>query len=346
MSVTRIANKAGVSIATVSRVLNNNRTVNPSIAAQVRQAVADLNLDLSSRPVRRRRRRRSTPVESTIAVVSVGQWYRVSFAAPIMSAVVGEISRVAQQQQMEVLLTEMPDADVINPILRRSGVDGAILFVDASVTAAQVLAIQEHLPVVRVMGPQMAPATIDQIGADHISVGYLAAQYLSGLGLTDVAFMSLYPNLPVNLMREHGFGYAAATMALRYQPYVVSDAPDQLPHAGVSAIGAPTPEELVARFAATHTGRRGLFVPRDQETVRIYHLLRANGLEPGRDVIVISCDNEDVRLSTLFPRPASIDLNPAEIADHAVRRLTGRIRDRHDPPLRILVAPRLPAASA
>jgi DNA-binding LacI/PurR family transcriptional regulator len=102
---------------------------------------------------------------------------------------------------------------------------------------------------------------------------------------------------------------------------------------------------LIARLASDMPrggeGPLGLFVSRDEETVHVYRLLRENGVEPGRDVVVISCDNEFVRLSTLHPRPATIDLQAAQIARHAVRRLGARIKHRDEPPVRILVNPHL-----
>ena len=61
----------------------------------------------------------------------------------------------------------------------------------------------------------------------------------------------------------------------------------------------------------------------------------------GSEVVIVSCDNETVRLSTLHPRPASIDLAAAEIARQAVRRLSSRIQHRDEPPIRTLVNPRL-----
>jgi DNA-binding LacI/PurR family transcriptional regulator len=110
---------------------------------------------------------------------------------------------------------------------------------------------------------------------------------------------------------------------------------------GPNVTATPDLPDLVRRLAKRRRGRLGLFVTRDEETVHVYPLLRQAGLEPGRDVVVVSCDNEAVRLSTLSPRPASIDLGSAEIARHAVRRLSTRMKLRNEPPVRILVNPHL-----
>jgi DNA-binding LacI/PurR family transcriptional regulator len=58
-------------------------------------------------------------------------------------------------------------------------------------------------------------------------------------------------------------------------------------------------------------------------------------------VKVISCDNEQSRLSALFPRPASIDLDTDEIGRRAVEQLLKRMSNRQSPPVSIQVVPRL-----
>ena len=130
------------------------------------------------------------------------------------------------------------------------------------------------------------------------------------------------------------------------QPNVLIVARDEL---NVLSRAAPALGEQAARdspqgtdrLASKRHRRLGLFDTRDEETVHVYPLLRQAGLEPDRDVVVVSCDNEQVRLSTLSPRPASIDLGAADIARHAVRRLAARINHRDEAPVRILVNPQL-----
>src|SRR5688572_14022625 len=113
MSVSLIAEKAGVSIATVSRVLNNSRPVNPQIAERVRQAMTELQLS-----PRQRRSRRTTTRHSTVAIVSLGQSYRGWFELPVIAGVVGELTRSAQDHHMGILMAEMPDPRQLSPVLR------------------------------------------------------------------------------------------------------------------------------------------------------------------------------------------------------------------------------------
>src|SRR5688572_19056888 len=130
MYVALIAAKAGVSIATVSRVLNKSRPVNPRLAEMVHKATEVLQL--LARPARRRGRSRGGDTKHlTLAIVSVGQAYRGWFELPVIAGVVAEITRAAQDDQMGVLITEMPDPRELSPVLRRAEVDGAIAFIDS-----------------------------------------------------------------------------------------------------------------------------------------------------------------------------------------------------------------------
>jgi DNA-binding LacI/PurR family transcriptional regulator len=85
----------------------------------------------------------------------------------------------------------------------------------------------------------------------------------------------------------------------------------------------------------------GLFVSRDRDALPLWPLLKERGLTPGKEIEVVSCDNDEPLLSMLDPRPPSIDLCPEQIGHRAVARLGGRIREPHDPPFRTLVLPRL-----
>src|SRR6266496_3989915 len=75
VSVTQIAARAGVSIATASRVMNNNRRVSPELVEQVRKAMTELRY---SQQDARRRRNRATR-HKTIAIVSLGGPRRVKY---------------------------------------------------------------------------------------------------------------------------------------------------------------------------------------------------------------------------------------------------------------------------
>jgi DNA-binding LacI/PurR family transcriptional regulator len=342
LSVTRIAEHAGVSIATVSRVLNNSRPVDPEIADRVRKSVAQLGMTKQLR--RKNRMANREPVTTlTIAIVILGHSYRQWFKLPVIAEVVAELSRVAQEMNIGILMTEMLTPNELSPVLSRPEVRGALVFIssDTPFTTKDVSLLRARMPVVRVMGSQLAPTDIDHVTPDHTAVGYLASQYLLDHGMREFAYLTTRPTWDFSMQRSLGFLAGASKSGISPTVYLQETQAECAAVYGPNVVKEATLERLIDRMAQAKKGPFGLFVFCDSATVQVYPLLRARGLEPGRDVVVVSCDNESVRLSSLDPRPASIDLNSPEIAHLAVTRLARRISHRSEPPARILINPRL-----
>lgn len=335
MSVARIAEKAGVSIATVSRVLNNSRRVQPEVAEQVRKAAAELGLGL--RP--RAKARAKVPRAQAIGLITIGQGYQGWLSLPVMASVVAEVMRVAEQHEMAVHVAEMPDPEKLCPVVQRKAVDGALVFIPSGVDPAAATTLGQALPIVRVMGAQFGACSIDHIGPDNFAVGHLAAEYLLSRGWRRLAFLTFTPDWKLSQMRSSGFNARAAEAGVIAESFLVDASPAVCSTYGANAHVASTAEELIDRVIACRPA--GLFVNRDEDLVEVYRLLARRGVRPGEDLHVIGCDNERARLSMLEPRPTSIDLGPAETATRAVRRLLGRLRNPDEPAVRILVAPRL-----
>jgi DNA-binding LacI/PurR family transcriptional regulator len=78
---------------------------------------------------------------------------------------------------------------------------------------------------------------------------------------------------------------------------------------------------LAAELAAVRPRCDGVFIPDDRITALIYPALLQQGIEPGRDIAVISCGNEATYLNCLRPRPATIDLAPETTGRLAVEQL-------------------------
>ena len=86
-------------------------------------------------------------------------------------------------------------------------------------------------------------------------------------------------------------------------------------------------EQFVSQWLAASPRPTGVFVPVDRVTLRVYRHLQQHGVQPGRDVTIISCDNEAEMLSLMDPVPESIDLNRKAVARLAVERLLWRMKN-------------------
>jgi len=186
------------------------------------------------------------------------------------------------------------------------------------------------------------PTTLMLVNA----IGYLAATHLLSRGCRTLAYLTTEPAWDFIQLRGQGFALAAHRAGCAAEAFLVGQDEALTKFFCAETKLGRTLEDVVDEVVRRRPA--GLFVSRDEEVVQVYRLLAERGVVPGRDVHVISCDNENVRLSMLHPRPATIEIGTCEIARRAVRRLETRIHHPSEPPVRILANPRLvlPPATA
>src|SRR5438067_9488881 len=135
MSIAEVAKAAGVSTATVSRVLNDLPGVRPETVRQVREAAEALQYK------RQRARRARAPGglatgsgggrTGNIAAITLGhtrEWLQL----PVLASVVAGIMRAAGEFGLRLILDEIPDLSKPAPLVQRRQVDGAIVFIAGS----------------------------------------------------------------------------------------------------------------------------------------------------------------------------------------------------------------------
>jgi DNA-binding LacI/PurR family transcriptional regulator len=350
MSIVAVAKRAGVSIATVSRVINELDNVRGETAQQVRNAMKELGYrpPLIRRGPKSGRRRVRSQILPTgqIAVLTLGEvqgWLTM----PIMASVVSGITRAAKGMDVWSVLDEMPNPAELSPIIRRREVDGAIVFCQFGRTnAAHLMALNNHVPVVWVMGAEDARVSIDHVSADNTGVGRLAYDYLARSGCARFSFITDSPSWPIMRLRAQAFGNAARDGGRLVSNYLLNANNVQRDSYGGDLIVTDTLDQLVMQLARRLTPAQGLFVPTDHLLTKLHPLLVKHGLWHNPDLRIISCDNEIERLSQLNPRPASIDIQGEEIGRLAVRQLVQRIQRPESPPARVQLMPRLAPSSA
>jgi LacI family transcriptional regulator len=342
MSITRVAKHAGVSIATVSRVLNHSPSVKPETARQVWRSIQALQYQKSVTAKTPAAEKRMVKGTGKIAILTVGQPRADWLSIPVMAEVVSSITQAAQAHNVGVLLEEMPDPSRLGAAILNREVDGAIAFMPSSITPAALEPLRQHrMPVVRVMGDHLAPFHIDHVGPDNTAVGQLAHDYLVGLGCTRNAMITTNPEWEQIWNRAIGFANAARRAETDFCAFVATEDAVTRGLYGARAVTGNNLESLIDALLKESPRRSGLFVPRDAETVQVYQQLMARGVRIGSEVTIVSCDNEEIRLSMLSPRPASIELGTEEIGRRAVARLLARIEQPNEPCCRYLVGPRL-----
>jgi DNA-binding LacI/PurR family transcriptional regulator len=353
MSIVLIARRAGVSTATVSRVLNDLPGVRDETKQQVRSAVEELNYvtPLIKRGRKPGSGKKLRPVRrtDTIAVMAVGDgkdWLQL----PVMAATVSGIARAASQAGLKVLLEEMRDVSKPSPLLMNGEVDGAIVFLSSGLKPDDfrnvLVSLQQHVPVVWAMGGDAGITAVDHIIPDDRAITRLAFDYLRAQGRTQLAFVTTAPKWAMMRNRGQVFAGLAHDAGMDWSVYLVGDDQGDGDLFGRRAVVEPSLNLLMDRLARATPRPDGLFIGNDAATAMIHPMLLQRGISPGKEILLVSCDNEEIRLHGLEPRPLSIDIGSTEVGATAVRRLRFRIEHPGEPPIMIKVAPSLPGQLA
>lgn len=178
--ITEVAREAGVSLSTVSRVMNGNPTVDPALADRVREVAA--RLGYSANPLARSLVLGRT---QTISVVVP------DLANPTFQAILRGISHAAQENGYHVLVAdteERVDAEREIAVATRRRTDGVIL-------CAPRLAQDELTALLTAVAPAVVVNRPHQSGVPTVAADYGAATseliaHLRGLGHRSLVHLS------------------------------------------------------------------------------------------------------------------------------------------------------------
>ncbi len=324
MTTTELGRLAGVSQSTVARVIILHPRLSPEKVRAVRAAMKKLGYVPRKR--RREQRKRAGPTRGSgnVAVLVIDESYmRHSTLTAVKLRAVGEALREAG---LNMIFAHVTDPKQLPPAVDRGDVDGILLWGHRAARA-----LMKKLPTVPVGWLSSHTNTVgDDVLPGNEAVGRLAADYLLGRGHKRLAFLSIASMHPGLGTRGDGFCYAAHQAGVQVR--LVVD--DRRQGEGFEQWDREQLESsvvwLVERLLASEPRATGLFVPDDQITAVVHRRLVACKVRPGRDVTIISANNEEPYLAGLHPRPATIDVGPEATGRLAVERLLQQIRRPHD----------------
>ncbi|WP_026621215.1 LacI family transcriptional regulator, repressor for deo operon, udp, cdd, tsx, nupC, and nupG (plasmid) [Ensifer sp. WSM1721] len=299
-----IAEKAGVSAATVSRALADSALV----TAETRQRVLDLARELNYRPNVSARNLRTRKSMSVLLVVrDVGN--------PFYLDILKGVEATAREAGYSVLMgnTENDPAretEYFN-MLRDGHADGMILMTGKLPPAGGRLSGWSHLPVV------VALEMIEGSGLPHVQVDNVAAargavEHLIALGHRRIAHISGPVPEPMSLCRREGY-----RLAMREAGLAIPD--------GYEVRGdflLESGEQCCRSLFVLAEPPTALFVANDEMAFGAVHELRRMGRDVPGDVSIVGFD--DLYLSKAFyPALTTVSQPRAEIGRKAMALLLG-----------------------
>ncbi|MFD3513096.1 LacI family DNA-binding transcriptional regulator [Streptomyces sp. NPDC058657] len=291
-----VAREAGVSRATVSRVVNGVRNVDPTIQAAVRGAI-----ERTGYAPNRAARSLVTRRTETIALVVSGagndsEGEQDLFAARILAdpffgrVVSGVVGFLRPRSMHPVLMFAESDAtrrDVI-AYLGQGRADGALIFSTHADDPLPELLAAGRLPCV-LFGRPARPAEVSYVDVAHREGGRLAAEQLVARGCRRVATVTGPLDLPMAQERLNGF---RETMAHYGHPYVRTAEGGFTAHSGA---------EAMTRLLAQDAEIDGVFAANDLMAQGVCRTLDEVGRRVPDDVAVIGFDDSSPALSCRPP---------------------------------------------
>lgn len=322
VTIKDVAEKAGVSLATVSRVLNGH----PSVRPETRRIVMEWIEKLGYQP-NFVARGLSTKKSHLIGVIIR------EIANPFFAEIVQAIEEVAAQNGYSILLCNtngnlQRERNSINVLLSRQA--EGLLLVPASEKEA-------YLKSLLARGANVAVVTLpsewfDWVAVNHREGGRIVAKHLIGLGHTDFAFIGKEEDEKFQGFREE---LEKAGLRFKHENLLKAKGYGELTsHEAYKRLKEYLERYSYPRFSA-------IFAYNDLAAFGAMQALEEVGIKVGRDIALVGFDNTFLSRA-MKPSLTSVAQPTSEIGRIGVELLLKRIRGSfEDHPTGISLQPRL-----
>jgi DNA-binding LacI/PurR family transcriptional regulator len=318
-----IAAQLGVSVATVSRALNDK----PGVAPDLRRRVLALAAELDFTPNVAARSLNGAHTGAIAFVV-----HQQPFPAardPFYYVIMHGVERALAEEGYHIILTTVGAADERQAgdlrVVRESRVDGLILAGPDVVPALILSVAQRPLPLVLVDNA-LERTPLDCVLSDNCEGARTAVEHLLGHGHRRIAFVGGPPTWLSTRERQEGFE-RALTAAPTWSVLIHQDATTIATGVEAGRMLFAAPPQPTAVFAVN-----------DAMALGVIRAARDAGLRVPQDVAVIGFDDIPVA-ETADPPLTTVHIAKERMGELAARHLLERIRapDPAPPPTRLIV---------
>ena len=318
VTIADVAAEAGVSVATVSKVINDRYGVAEETSANVRKVIERLGYT-SSLVAQSLRSRRSNIIGILTADIE-------AFNAELLKGAARAIR--GSGYDLVVYSDCGPRDDQAGWERRSLGrisalTDGTILVTPSSVdvtVSAPLVAVDHNL----------RSATMATVDSDNLSGAITATEYLIGLGHRRIGFLAGRPDLESAQLREQGYRRALETAGIAFDQELVR----------VGGFQAETARSAARELLVAEERPTAIFAANDVSAIETIAVAADLGLVVPGDLSVVGFDN--VPESALCEPPlTTVEQSIQQMGFEAVRMLIGLIDNPSSPPEQVVLPTRL-----
>ncbi|HCT76627.1 MAG TPA: LacI family transcriptional regulator [Micromonosporaceae bacterium] len=315
-----VARQAGISISTVSHVINGTRFVREDTVAAVMQAIRETGYVHNTIA-------RSLVTASTqtigLAISAISNFYFADMIAAILNA--------AREAGYTLLLADTyddPDEELrVVRALHQRRVDGLLLAPCTDADGAALKFLTE-LGVPTVLVDRCASERFHQVGTENVDATAALVDHLAGHGHSRIGLIAGRPSVRTSTERIDGYRLGLTQSNLPFD--------DKLVALGDSTADAA--QAAVNDLIALPDPPTALVVTNNHMTIGVMRALTARGVKVPSDIALAVFD--DFEWASLFsPRLTAIAQPIAQIGTEAVSMLTSLIADRRQEPRTLRLDP-------
>ena len=318
VTIADVATQAGVSVSTVSKVMNDRYGVSEETSQRVRSVIEKLGYQSSL--VAQSLRSRSTNVIGVL--VSDIEPFSAELLKGVAQGIAGTgydlvvfsdcgqgEDQVGWERRYLARVSTLTDGVLlVTPSVAVDAFDSPVVAVDHNVGAPSLPTVDSH----------------------NLRGAVLATEHLLSLGHRRIGFLGGRPDLASAQLREDGYRQALADARIEFRPELV-------------AIGGFAPRiarQAAAQLLALDDRPTAIFAANDVSAIEVIGVARSLGLRVPDDLSVVGFDN--VPESALSDPPlTTVDQFVQRMGSQAVDMLVGLIRDPSQRPKHVVLPTRL-----
>lgn len=312
-----VAKAAGVSVATVSRVLNNSSAV----SGKTKDIVIDVIKKLNYQPNLLGRNLRRTETKLVLVLLP-------SIANPFYSGIVKGIEDIGHKNGYNVMLcntnSDINREKVYLDLLKNRLADG-VIFMAPELSREELSETGTVFPVVQCCEYKEG-AAVSHVSVDNYSAAYKAIRHLTSLGHSRIGMISCSNNFLSIIRREEGYFKALEDAGISPDKNYINYG-DYSFKSGLRA---------TARFLLMKDSPTAIFAISDIMAIGAIRAIREKGLVIPKDIAVVGFD--DISFSSMCdPMLTTVSQPKYDLGCTAMELLLGQIRGEIKQPQDILL---------